>query len=116
MAAEYKARDQSELKQIRKQSRTLYWFVALFSIFANLLMLTGPLYMLQVYDRVLGSRSEATLVALSLIVVFLYAMMGILDFTRGRVMSRVGARFQTSLDKRVFDAVMRKSAIKTDER
>ena len=116
MAAEYKARGQSELKQFRKQSRTLYWFVALFSIFANLLMLTGPLYMLQVYDRVLGSRSEATLVALSLIVVFLYAMMGILDFTRGRVMSRVGARFQTSLDKRVFDAVMRKSAIKTDER
>ena len=116
MAAEYKARGQSELKQIRKQSRTLYWFVALFSIFANLLMLTGPLYMLQVYDRVLGSRSEATLVALSLIVVFLYAMMGILDFTRGRVMSRVGARFQTSLDKRVFDAVMRKSAIKPDER
>ena len=43
-------------------------------------------------------------------------MMGILDFTRGRVMSRVGARFQTSLDKRVFDAVMRKSAIKPDER
>ena len=80
MAAEYKARGQSELKQIRKQSRTLYWFVALFSIFANLLMFTGPLYMLQAYDRVLGSRSEATLVALSLIVVFLYAMMGILDF------------------------------------
>ena len=70
MAAEYKARGQSELKQIRKQSRTLYWFVALFSIFANLLMLTGPLYMLQVYDQVLGSRSEATLLALSLIVVF----------------------------------------------
>ena len=59
------------------ESRTLYWFVGIFSFFVNMLMLTGPIYMLQVYDRVLGSRSEATLVALSLVVVFLYAMMGL---------------------------------------
>ena len=44
-------------------------------------MLTGPMYMLQVYDRVLGSRSEETLIALSLLVVFLYSVMGILDYT-----------------------------------
>jgi ABC-type protease/lipase transport system fused ATPase/permease subunit len=81
-----------------------------------MLMLTGPIYMLQVYDRVLGSRSEATLVALSLVVVFLYAMMGLLDYTRGRVMGRVGARFQHRLDRRVFEAVMRKSALVQDEK
>jgi ABC-type protease/lipase transport system fused ATPase/permease subunit len=90
------------LRAIRRESRMYYWAVAVFSFFVNLLMLTGPLYMLQVYDRVLGSRSEATLIALTLLVIFLYAMMGLLDFVRGRIMGRVGARFQARLDRRVF--------------
>lgn len=77
-------------------------------------MLAGPLYMLQVYDRVLGSRSEATLIALSLLVAFLYGMMGLLDYSRGRVMGRVGARFQAALDERVFNAVLRRAAIASD--
>ena len=106
----------TELRAARSQSKVLYWTVALFSLFANLLMLTGPMYMLQVYDRVLGSRSEETLIALSLLVVFLYSVMGILDCTRGRIMARVGAQFQASLDRRVFDAVVRKSAVAPDMR
>ncbi len=110
---EFKGRE--ELRAARKESRSLYWTVGLFSMFANLLMLTGPLYMLQVYDRVLGSRSEETLIALSILVVFLYGVMGILDYTRGRIMARVGARFQAKLDRRVFDAVVRKSALAPDE-
>ncbi|MFT5798882.1 MAG: PrtD family type I secretion system ABC transporter [Candidatus Azotimanducaceae bacterium] len=106
----------AELRAARGESRGFYWIVALFSLFANLLMLTGPMYMLQVYDRVLGSKSQETLVALSLLVVFLYSIMGILDFTRGRIMARVGARFQSALDRRVFDAVIRKSAVAPDLR
>ncbi|SEG20691.1 ATP-binding cassette, subfamily C [Jhaorihella thermophila] len=103
-----------ELKRALGQGRHLYWFVALFSFFANLLMLTGPLYMLQVYDRVLGSRSEATLIALTLLVAFLYGVMGILDYSRGRIMARLGARFQSALDRRVFDAMVRRSAVSND--
>jgi ATP-binding cassette subfamily C protein len=103
-----------ELRAARRQSRPYYWFVAVFSAFVNLLMLTGPLYMLQVYDRVLGSRSEATLIALSILVLFLYGMMGILDYVRGRIMGRVAARFQAALDLRVFDAVMRRSTAEPD--
>ncbi|MEJ6477918.1 MAG: type I secretion system permease/ATPase [Octadecabacter sp.] len=95
-----------ELRAARAESRSLYWVVAVFSLFVNLLMLAGPLYMLNVYDRVLGSRSLETLIALSVLVAFLYAMMGILDYTRGRIMARVGARFQARLDRRVFGAVM----------
>ena len=95
-----------ELLSARRESRMLYWFVGIFSFFVNLLMLTGPLYMLQVYDRVLGSRSEETLVALTLLVAFLYTLMGLLDYTRGRVMARVGARFQDKLDRRVFEAAL----------
>ncbi|WP_028957012.1 type I secretion system permease/ATPase [Sulfitobacter sp. 20_GPM-1509m] len=104
----------AELRRARSESRSLYWLVGVFSLFANLLMLTGPLYMLSVYDRVLGSRSEATLIALSLLVLFLYGVMGILDYTRSRIMARVGARFQMRLDRRVFDAVVRKSAVAPD--
>ncbi|MDQ2090632.1 type I secretion system permease/ATPase [Marimonas arenosa] len=102
----------TELRAARRESRGLYWAVGLFGVFVNLLMLTGPLYMLQVYDRVLGSRSVATLIALSALVLFLYAMYGLLDFARGRVMARAGARFQSRLDGRVFDAVLRKSALR----
>ncbi len=104
-----------ELIAARRESRGLYWFVGLFGVFVNLLMLTGPIYMLQVYDRVLGSRSVETLLALTALACFLYAMMAILDFARGHVMGRVGARFQARLDRRVFDAVLRKSATHPDQ-
>lgn len=116
MQSELTKQGQAELRAARRKSRGLYWAVGLFSLFANLLMLTGPMYMLQVYDRVLGSKSEETLIALSLLVVFLYGVMGILDFTRGRIMARVGARFQDDMDRRVFDAVVRKSAVAPDLR
>ncbi|WP_420568658.1 type I secretion system permease/ATPase [Thalassovita sp.] len=104
-----------ELRSVRKESRSLFWTAGIFSFFVNLLMLTGPLYMLQVYDRVLGSRSFETLFGLTLIVAFLYGMMGLLDFSRARIMARIGSRFQARLDKRVFEAVIRKSAIAPDE-
>lgn len=97
----------AELRGARAESRGLYWAVALFSLFVNALMLTGPIYMLNVYDRVLGSRSFETLIALSVLVAFLFLMMGLLDYVRARVMARVGARFQARLDRRVFSAAMR---------
>ena len=111
MADELTAQGRAELISARKQSRSLYWMVAVFSFFVNMLMLTGPLYMLNVYDRVLGSRSLETLIALSVLVAFLYGMMGILDFVRGRVMGRVGARFQARMDRRVFAAVLKATTL-----
>jgi len=104
---ELTSRGRAELVETRNKSRGLYWVVAVFSFFVNLLMLTGPLYMLNIYDRVLSSRSFETLLALSVLVAFLYAMMGILDFVRGRIMGRVGARFQSDMDRRVFGAVLK---------
>ncbi|HEX9857255.1 MAG TPA: type I secretion system permease/ATPase [Paracoccaceae bacterium] len=98
----------AELRAARRDTNGLALSVFLFSVFVNLLMLTGPLYMLQVYDRVLGSRSEETLIALSVLVVFLFLMMGILDHVRGRIMARIGARFQDRLDRRVFQASLRR--------
>ena len=108
------SRGRKELREIRSESRRLFWIVGIFSFFVNILMLTGPLFMLQVYDRVLGSRSEATLLALVLLMAFLFLIMGILDFARGRILSRIGAQFQARLDRRVFSAMVRKAAAMPD--
>lgn len=104
----------SELRANMGKCRKHFFSVAIFSIFVNVLMLTGPIFMLQTYDRVLSSRSEATLVALLLIVTFLFIMYGALEFARGRVLARAGARFQTLLDLRIFDAVLRRSVAPAD--
>ena len=77
--------------------------IGVFSAFVNVLMLTGPLFMLQVYDRVLTSRSEVTLVALIVITAFLFLMMG-LHHARARLLARAGARFQAKMDARVMGA------------
>jgi len=94
----------SELKKQRSKGRGLMFFVGVFSVFVNILMLTGSIFMLQVYDRVLSSGSVETLVALFMLVGALYAIMGVLDYIRGRVAARIGASFQAGLDSRVFGA------------
>ncbi|WP_366871136.1 ABC transporter transmembrane domain-containing protein [uncultured Ruegeria sp.] len=98
-----------ELREARNQGLTFLALALLFSVFVNLLMLTEPLFMLQVYDRVLSSRAVETLTALFLLVALLYGLMAMLDFARGRIVARFGARFQSQLDERVFDATMRRS-------
>lgn len=92
-----------------RSGKALLGPVIVFSVFVNVLMLTGPLFMLQVYDRVLGSRSQATLVALFGLVVALYVLMGLMDFARGRLMARTAARFRAGLDREIFDICLTKS-------
>lgn len=104
-------RQRHELRKVALQGKVFLALAFLFSIFVNILMLTGPLFMLQVYDRVLGSRSVETLTALFLLVALLYALMAMLDYARGRVMGRLGARFQSKLDERVFKGSMRQALI-----
>ncbi|WP_018697807.1 type I secretion system permease/ATPase [Amorphus coralli] len=81
--------------------------VAVFSAVVNVLMLAGPLYMLQIYDRVLTSRSVPTLVALSVLVAFLYLMMGVLDAIRQRVLVKIGHRIDEKAAPAVFERVLR---------
>jgi ATP-binding cassette subfamily C protein len=111
MAEFENTRGLAELRAARSESRSLLVAVMLFSAVVNMLMLTGPIYMLQIYDRVLGSRSEETLLVLSLFVAFLFLAMGLVDHARGRVTARVGARFQERLDRRVFSAAVRMTAV-----
>ena len=85
------------LSQLFRSSRTTFLVVALFSVAINVLMLTGPLFMLQVYDRVLTSQSVPTLIALFTLVVVLYVFMGLFSFIRSRVLSNLGYRIDTEL-------------------
>lgn len=100
-----------ELRAARGGSIGLVVAVGVFSVAVNLLNLTGPLFMMQVYDRVLGSRSVPTLVALFALVAFLFAMMGLVDLARTRVMTRVAMRFQDRMEARVFQAALQEGAV-----
>ena len=101
-------RGTKELMGAHKDQAGLLWATLLFSVFVNALQLTGPLYMMQIYDRVLNSRSEATLAALTALIVGLFVAMGVLEHVRARVLARVGAKMQDRLDRRVFSAAMQR--------
>ena len=77
---------------------------AVFSLFINLLFLTPAIYMLQVYDRVLASRNEMTLLMLTLMVVGAYLFMGALELVRSFVLIRVGAQLDMKMNKRIYTA------------
>jgi len=96
----------------KSNSRRLFFAALFFSVFSNLLMLTGPLFMLQVYDRVLGSRSVETLVALFALVAVLYFFYWLLEYARGRVMARAGARLQSAMNTPVFNAILERAALR----
>ena len=94
----------SEVTAAIWELRRPFYLIGGFSFVINLLMLMPSLYMLQVYDRVLASRSEMTLLMLTLITLALYALMSGLEWVRSRTLVRVGARFDASLNNRVFSA------------
>jgi ATP-binding cassette subfamily C protein PrsD len=79
--------------------------IGIFSGCINLLSLTGSLYMLQVSNRVLSSRSIATLIGLSLLALAAYLLQGGLDALRSRMLARLGAKFSSSLTGRVYETV-----------
>jgi ATP-binding cassette subfamily C protein len=81
-------RGTKELMDAHNDQAGLLWATLLFSVFVNALQLTGPLYMMQIYDRVLNSRSEATLAALTALIVGLFVAMGVLEHVRARVLAR----------------------------
>ena len=81
--------------------------VAGFSLFTSMLMLTGPLYMLQVYDRVLASSSIHTLVALTVLILVLYAGFAVLDWVRNGILSRAGSRFEDILGDQTLIATIK---------
>lgn len=96
----------SEVSTALEQSRAAFWSVGFFSLFINLLMLTGPLFMLQIYDRVLTSKSHPTLIALIVLVGGLFLFLGLLEFIRIRILARIGEQFANNLGQKAMRATI----------
>ena len=96
--------ERSEITATLWSFRREFVVVAIFSMVANVLMLSPTLYMLQVYDRVMSSQSEVTLVAVSMITLFLFGVMGFSEGMRSRVLVDAGVRLDERLGTRVFNA------------
>ncbi|WP_315747590.1 MULTISPECIES: type I secretion system permease/ATPase [unclassified Bradyrhizobium] len=97
----------SELSDALRSCRSAFLGVGVMSCIINLLYLTGSIFMLEVYDRVLPSRSVPTLIGLVLLAAGLYLAQGVLDLIRGRVLGRIGTALDESLNGRVFDTIVR---------
>ncbi|MGF6257420.1 type I secretion system permease/ATPase [Ensifer sp. ZNC0028] len=100
-------RRQSLVSAALRSTRRTFVGVAALSAVTNLLMLTGPLFMMQVYDRVLVSRSVPTLVALSVLAVGLYLFLGLLEVLRARILTQIGQKLEEQLGAPSFDAVLK---------
>src|SRR5256885_1256007 len=97
----------SELGEALRACRNAFIGVGIMSCVINLLYLTGSIFMLEVYDRVLPSRSVPTLVGLIVLAGGLYAAQGGLDLLRGRILGRIGTSLDEAINARVFDTVVR---------
>jgi PrtD family type I secretion system ABC transporter len=101
------ATGKSEIATVLASCRGAFLGLGLFSGLSNVLMLTGSFFMLQVYDRVLPSRSVPTLVALAILAGLLYAFQGVIDHIRSRINIRIGVYFDEMLSSRIYDAIVR---------
>src|SRR6201746_731016 len=97
----------SELGDALRACRSAFIGVGAMSCMINLLYLTGSIFMLEVYDRVLPSRSVPTLVGLVMLAGGLYVAQGVLDLIRGRILVRIGTALDETLNQRVFETVVR---------
>src|SRR5215475_7716920 len=97
----------SELAEALAACRGAFYGTALISGMSNILMLTGAMFMLEIYDRVLPSRSMPTLVGLLVLAATLFAALGVLDAIRGRILVRIGSSLDETLSGRVYDTLMR---------
>src|SRR5689334_15256395 len=97
----------SELSEALRGCRSAFLGVGVMSCIINLLYLTGSIFMLEVYDRVLPSRSVPTLVGLVILAAGLYLAQGVLDLIRSRILVRIGARLDDALSGRVYETIVR---------
>jgi ATP-binding cassette subfamily C exporter for protease/lipase len=97
-------RRKGELAEALHAFRGAFLTAGVFSAILNLLMLAPSIYMLQVYDRVLASRNQTTLLVLTVMIVGAFILMGALEYVRSMVLVRVGNRLDMRLNKRVYTA------------
>lgn len=94
----------NRIQEVIRSCKGSFFAVGFFSLFVNLLMLVPSFYMLQVYGRVVTSGSVPTLIALTLIMTILMFTMGLLEWTRSRIMVRISANMDEQLSPDVYEA------------
>jgi len=94
----------SDLQEALLLCKKSFMTAGFFSLFINFLMLVPAIYMLQLYDRVITSGSESTLLMLTLILLILFITMGALEWVRSQILVRVGSRLEMLLSKRLYGA------------
>ena len=99
-------RTTDEFADALRQCLPLFWLAGAFSGGVNLLFLASPLYLIQIYNRVIPSGNLATLAALSMVLVFALMTMVVLDAVRARLLIRAAARLDRLLSDRVFQAIL----------
>ncbi|WP_222876320.1 type I secretion system permease/ATPase [Terrihabitans soli] len=99
--------DSALLRDALRRCRSAFWATGILTGMVNVLMLTGSIYMLQVYDRVLPSRSVPTLIALTVALLGLYALLGLFDWARQHILARVGTALDEALSAPVVGAILR---------
>lgn len=99
--------DRTILKTALVETRSIFYAAGFFSLFINLLMLVGPLYMLQIYDRVLTSGSIPTLVYLTVAAVGLLLVSSALEFLRSRILVRLNGGLEQRLTQSLFSGLFR---------
>ncbi|MEY4768758.1 MAG: hypothetical protein RL637_1397 [Pseudomonadota bacterium] len=99
----------SDLQEALKLCRGAFLSAALFSMVINFLMLVPSIYMMQLYDRVVPTSNEATLVLLTLIMLFLFVTLGALEWVRSQILVRVSTKLETLLNERLFKLAFKQS-------
>jgi PrtD family type I secretion system ABC transporter len=103
--------ERSELAAALASCRGAFVATGLLSGMSNVLMLTGAMFMLEIYDRVLPSRSVPTLIGLAVLAGGLYVALGLLDLIRGRILARIGISLDETLSARIYHTIVRLPAM-----
>lgn len=100
-------KSKNQLTEVWIKLRHVFLTLAIFSFFINALMLVPSIFMLQIYDRVLGSRNLTTLYMLVIIVLTMYMLMAAIEWVRSRILVRTGARIEEELNERIFTSAFK---------
>tara|TARA_R110001592_G_C13192961_1_gene753491 strand:- start:46429 stop:48186 length:1758 start_codon:yes stop_codon:yes gene_type:complete len=106
-----KIEEKTDLQKVLLNCRKSFVYVGVFSLFINLLMLVPTFYMLQLYDRVVATGSGSTLIVLTVIMLFLMATMGGLEWVRSRILVRVGTRIDSLLGGRLYNVSFKRALL-----
>ena len=98
---------QKELSAALTALKGTAWSLVMMSAMLNIIYLTGSFFMLEIYDRVIPSKSLPTLIGLCIIATVLYMGQGVLDLIRSRICNRLGDSLDAKLSKRIYDAIIR---------